>query len=433
MVKWWKAGALATLALIVLATLVWAVADSVTLRAVRAEIERIRAAGEPLTFAELKARLPAVPKEEDAADDYAAAIALSDPFDFRALWQAYRTAANAWPPMVPDEESQRAAQQLLADHQRMLELVDRGAGKPHCNYDLGLREGSRALPQFSRFRAAAFVLSLRTLDRVAHGDGDGAADSLISSLRLLRIFDAQPVLIAHLVRLAMWEIDFTSVAAVLQNGHPSDAALRRLQSALAEADAPDQLHRVMLAERVFGLAEMQPLVSGEPPDRSGSDVVESVPARLWGRLWFPWMRARDVLPTLRELARMVQATAYPWPRPLDDVPSANTDGAAMQMYSERTASMLGSVRCAQVAVAIECYRRTHPTRPSALAELLGEDIDVLPPDPFTGGTLRYQQGNEGYVVYSVGSNRVDDGGEVERTAGSQSPDVGIRVRTGSKP
>jgi len=46
---------------------------------------------------------------------------------------------------------------------------------------------------------------------------------------------------------------------------------------------------------------------------------------------------------------------------------------------------------------------------------LSDAVDaLLPVDPFTGQPLRFRKLETGYVVYSVGENGVDDGGEEEK-------------------
>jgi hypothetical protein len=63
------------------------------------------------------------------------------------------------------------------------------------------------------------------------------------------------------------------------------------------------------------------------------------------------------------------------------------------------------------------------------------DADAAAEDPFTGSMLRQVADAEGYVIYGVGPNGMDDGGMVTPVAekweapGSGNPrDVGVRVR-----
>ena len=70
------------------------------------------------------------------------------------------------------------------------------------------------------------------------------------------------------------------------------------------------------------------------------------------------------------------------------------------------------MRCAIVAIAVEGYRLRCGKWPKSLAELPADLLKEIPLDPFDGKPLRYRITDVGVVVYSVGLNRVDDGGKL---------------------
>jgi hypothetical protein len=81
------------------------------------------------------------------------------------------------------------------------------------------------------------------------------------------------------------------------------------------------------------------------------------------------------------------------------------------------AGNLAVVRCARVAVAIERYCRLHGGQlPKTLADLTPSVLSAVPIDPFSGNSLLFRQTATGYVVYSVGANRTDDGGVIQDPA-----------------
>ncbi len=73
-------------------------------------------------------------------------------------------------------------------------------------------------------------------------------------------------------------------------------------------------------------------------------------------------------------------------------------------------------RVLQVELALANYRLEHGEYPKRLAELVPEYIDVLPEDPFSGKTLVYRLTPKGYLLYSVGLNGVDEGGQTLNTS-----------------
>jgi hypothetical protein len=69
-------------------------------------------------------------------------------------------------------------------------------------------------------------------------------------------------------------------------------------------------------------------------------------------------------------------------------------------------------RALLAAIAIERHRLTHQgALPANLEQLVPEFLKSVPADPFDGQALRYKLLPKGYVVYSVGPNRKDDGGK----------------------
>ena len=73
------------------------------------------------------------------------------------------------------------------------------------------------------------------------------------------------------------------------------------------------------------------------------------------------------------------------------------------------------LRTALAATAVERHRLKHGKLPDGLNDLVPEFLPAIPDDPFDGAPLRYKKLAKGYVVYSVGDDRVDDGGvEVDR-------------------
>jgi len=68
------------------------------------------------------------------------------------------------------------------------------------------------------------------------------------------------------------------------------------------------------------------------------------------------------------------------------------------------------IRDAQTALAIERYRLANGKLPNQLTDLVPSFLPSVPSDPFDGKPLRYKTLAKGYVIYSVGDDRVDNGG-----------------------
>ncbi|GAG47286.1 unnamed protein product [marine sediment metagenome] len=75
------------------------------------------------------------------------------------------------------------------------------------------------------------------------------------------------------------------------------------------------------------------------------------------------------------------------------------DKARMRLDVERT------------ALAISCFRAETGRWPGELAELTPSLLKAVPMDAFSQGPLVYRADEDGCIVYSVGINLTDDGGE----------------------
>lgn len=71
------------------------------------------------------------------------------------------------------------------------------------------------------------------------------------------------------------------------------------------------------------------------------------------------------------------------------------------------------------AIAAELFRRDTGAWPGSLDELVPRYLPTAPEDPFDGGPLRLAMGKTGPVIYSIGPDRVDDGGDPGENRGTR--------------
>ena len=380
----------------------------------RDEIARIRAAGEPLTFEELRAG-QAAGDGADAAADYRAAAALLADLDSGPLFglvKAYRAGTKSCPPVPPSTEVRERARLTLAQAEPALELIDRAARSEACHYAFNLETGE--FPPFRPFRTAGGLLSLRTLEFAFTGAVDRAAASLISELRMLRVFETEPVLIVYLVRLAAWERAPADLPAVLGAGTLSQASLGDLDEALRRAEAPGLLKRTIEGERVWGMNQLAAILGPDWPDGE----LQSASAKR-RPFWERRRLVRQASDYVAVTAAMTHAAGEPWPQVFGAMPAAfripklfepdMSADLASSLPMERAGQALAATRAGRVAIAVERHRRRQGKLPVSLTDL----ASPLPADPFTGHDLLYQGAEDGFVVSSVGPARAADARAVD--------------------
>ncbi|MCE5327075.1 MAG: hypothetical protein LLG01_11755 [Planctomycetaceae bacterium] len=87
----------------------------------------------------------------------------------------------------------------------------------------------------------------------------------------------------------------------------------------------------------------------------------------------------------------------------------------LSTYSESGLRMAQNLTLAQVAAALSIYRMQHNAYPKSLDDLTSILGGPVPPDSFGGKALIYRVTDSGCILYSVGPNGKDDGGDSAKT------------------
>jgi hypothetical protein len=86
------------------------------------------------------------------------------------------------------------------------------------------------------------------------------------------------------------------------------------------------------------------------------------------------------------------------------------------------------LRCAIVALAAKRYQQARGHWPGNVADLVPAFLTAVPRDPYDGQPFRSRLLDNGIVVYSIGSDRVDNGGWIDRVhPGVKGTDVGMEI------
>ena len=387
----------------------------------REELDAIRAAGEPVTFADLDRSRPPIDGADDAAPLYREAMELfeasGDGSECVALLQELEN--------EPDDAVWERLRNLVERNAPVFALLDEAALRPECRLDLQVRLGAQtSLDGIQRVRPMSNVALLRVREAIERGDGDDAVDAWFSYAALPRMLDYEPVLIYHMLATAFRGVA-ASLATDLLTAQPSDAQLARVERVLMGLEDPEGLYRSFLAERAFGIGLWRKVLPVEYEDEL-LDTPE-MPEQLPGSMLFVRYHA---LGYLRDFRAMVAVARKPWPEIFTASRTIEGTSTFGRMIVVGLAHMVAShgtvltrIRTARVAIQIERYRRQHERLPASLEELETWASDWnLPSDPFTGKALQLQSDDEGFVVYGVGANGVDDGGVLD-----ENNDSGLRV------
>jgi hypothetical protein len=209
-----------------------------------------------------------------------------------------------------------------------------------------------------------------------------------------------------------------AIRAAEQNvsiAQPPDGQIAALDDALRAAEAPDGTWRGFVGERCIGSAVFQGKGFG----------AELEWPFLFRALRWTGVRGADHSAHLRLMSEAMDASREPLPERIRRGRDLEAEFGRLPFFclltkmllpaTERTISedckLLTRVRAARVGMAVERYRLAHGTLPETLADLVPDYLAETPLDPYDGKPLRYKKLEKGYVVYSIGPNDTDDGGD----------------------
>lgn len=392
-----------------------------------------------------------------------------------AMPELHSEQANNWWSQRPGGENWAEVEQFLTSHQVQLERIRQAASRPVLGFviDYRIDEEDRALwpeeqvdgreslglmgmlmPYLRETRLMAKALALDARRSAAAGDGELAQRNLIAIIGIARQARQPVTLISSLVSIAALQAMYDAAGELLAERPElfSEAQLRELAHALAALRDEDL--RVDVSTERNVLVDVVQRVYSDDGDGDGHltreglrklDQIMSWPlwrdedAESWSPRDFAGPALLAVVAGRRELLdvhgrlmdRVVAASARPLfqQQDLDRI-----DNEIEQMYGDPLRSIrywpivyllpaLGKAAQAgeyaiagrdalQVAIALELYRRRHGQWPATLDDLTPSLIPAIPVDRFDGAPMRYALREGQPVLYSIGCNHRDDGGEL---------------------
>jgi hypothetical protein len=422
--------------------------DYIESRRLFTTIDALRQRGEPVSRDMLgRWKTPATLEEYRAARYYEAAAALAhrDVRTERDARPAPGTArgaieqASALRSLPPAAAADFA--RITTEFREALDMMDRGAELPFSRF---VPTGNETIFRIWNLEVLSEVASIRTV-LLAHSEpDDAAARSLWSALRLRRAHE----------RVVPWISDLViDVQLVLENTSPSSKLLADIQAACEANEHEDMVERDLRERRASLIESMLTELYG----RGANPLIPAAHATwLWrpGMPTRPWI-ARGMTESLQMQQEVLDAASHPWPQKLREFETLAkrspdpTKGNAkagrpdMRWYARNlpwmvdakgAAITLARARSARMAIAVARFRHDHGGEaPTLIEDLVPAYIAALPRDPFSDGALRYRRSSDSFVVYSVGADGNDDGGQVEpqRLLGRQivTKDIGVKVQT----
>ncbi|HUA66509.1 MAG TPA: hypothetical protein VME24_11715 [Alphaproteobacteria bacterium] len=438
-----------------------------------AYISRLKARGEPMELVQVLP--PPVPAEQNSADALAEAFALIDADDGLLATNFYgiemmkmvapgkaivcwREPEDEGPPATNSWQDLTAA---VAQNQMTFALLRQTIDKPDADFaiqydrgmaDLGVK--NLYLPESKR---AAQRLSAAVMCDLHNGDTASAIENLRAMLALARAMGDQRLIISELVRMAILQISVAANWEVLQSSNLTNADLAQLQSDWAKFNFIKSSENAMAMERVIGEITIKKWrVSGSRLSGAlggGGNLWDSVKITSKMAMWRGWWSYPDELRALQGYDAMItgmrleqtnnsflEAIRYQDKR-LDALNLTNSDYTLAAsdldyhwLFSEDIGDLAVTMRRVMTvdtarqivitAIALKRWHLKHGDYPATLDALVPKYLPAVPLDPVDGKPLRYRRKADGtFLLYSVGPNGVDDGGNPALEKGAKSANM----------
>ena len=277
---------------------------------------------------------------------------------------------------------------------------------------------------------------MRAIAELADNQSAKGLDDVQLLLRLDDKLQQEPLLIEHLVGLAVAALTLQPIYEGLAQHRWNDAQLAELASTLAAKDFLADYQHAMRGERVYAidaLENQRNTREGKTMETSDNKTtVTTTSLRLMpsaffyqSELAFAQMYQQYILPLVNLTNRVVapaalrQTQAEVQAQMRHYSPYKVRALMVFQAISKRMityAKIQTSIDLARVACALERYRLAHREYPEMLDALVPQLIEKLPHDIINGQPLHYRRTEGGqFILYSVGWNETDDGGTVAFT------------------
>lgn len=344
----------------------------------------------------------------------------------------------------------------LSKTEPVIEELRSASQRPYARFPLHYQQDNPAgilLPHLAVLKRVSQVLQLRAAAELALGRTDAAFDDVQLMIYMANVCRDESILISQLVRMAQLNLALQAIAEGMSQW--SEPQLRSLEEGLGRFDFCADVRRTLEAERSFfgvGVIDYYRRTSGTTMandlggmyDRSSGPNLE-LPAILFRGAPEGWFYLEtlnhsraftdEVLPIIDLPHRRVSPAAS---RKAEEKIEALNRGSGLALFLKHrvmSALMLPrfpnaaceaafaqtGVDTAALACALERCRRARGEFPDSLDALAPQFVDKLPHDLITGRPLIYRRGQDGrYVLYSVGWNEQDDGGNVGLNLGGQS-------------
>ncbi len=373
---------------------------------------------------------------------------------YRGSNNVFETATGAttnYFPIAPTAQS--PAQDVLlalSRHDERLAQLRSAAERPDARFGINYEDGFGALlPHLTKLKRIMQFLQLRATAELAAGASNAALEDILLGLRINRAIESEPILVSHLVAIAAFHISLTPIWEGLADHRWNDEQLTALERELSRHDFLANYHRAMAGERYSAIwtidylkhtanpSEIFELTATDASTPSFDRALGKISFKLTPSGWFEQNKAaigrmhlRYLHPQVDTQQRLVSPDKFKaTSQALNTMSRSPYDLftalllPALDKASKKFAIAQSYLDLARVAIALERYRLANGSYPTSLTALAPKYLPEIPHDIINGNPLNYSRRDDSFVLYSVGLNQTDDGGQVGLRHGKKETDT----------
>jgi len=397
----------------------------------QARIDDIRAAGYPVTCAELDKWYTLPENVENAAYTIMDAFSYYKPWDKDESKPLPVVGRAELPPRTEPlaEEMKALITQYIADNNEALELLHTGAAIEHSRYPVDLSAGFESqLHHLSEMRNFVRLLKLEAILHAENGDDKLAVRSAISSFGIARSLAKEPSIVSQLSRSGCQSLAATTTEYIINRVELADEQLVELIECVQNAERISDMSHAFAGERCMGLSFFK------APESMNPDSIDGIPVRPILELYKAvGLADSDAIIYLDIMSEYIKSKQLPLhqrqeaDKAIDNKIKSTSPVhillhqmvPALSRISTIELRTIAYFRTARSALAVQRYRLAAGKLPDALTDIVPAYLNAVPKDPFDGNELRYKKLKVGFIVYSINEELSDDGGKEKPTGKKQ--------------
>ncbi|HET6250920.1 MAG TPA: hypothetical protein VFE47_24740 [Tepidisphaeraceae bacterium] len=334
--------------------------------------------------------------------------------------------------LYKDEADRPESHALVARMKPAIALLKRAALMRNCRFapaakvpDLASEVPARGL-HLSEFRHAAILLQTHAVQMAHEGNpAEAMADIQTMSLMSEHIDQTFPFLVSGLVREGCESVTISTLFDVLP--YATNAGMLPDRVLADDTILTSEFERDMRGEEDTVLGTILNFADG----KFGVTETNANTAKVAIGYRLLWLKP-DVLATQSHMGAQRKNLASSHVHSPSGFNAGSPLIQVLLVANDRPRTVqlrfLGTARQGRLGIALTKYRLQHGAYPKTLESLTPDFIASLPLDPFDGKPMRYRLENGDAIIYSIGKDLKDDGGNIA----DRPTDDGFRLKNAVK-